>query len=451
MLAQLLLTESEAAERLRLSVRTLRRARQEGLLTYVLSGRAIRYTVGDLESYIERLRHQQSTCQPPKPSRRAARRNPRGNPGWFSASAPETAIGDGVSVYRPKGKPHYHYDFQFRGRRYHGSTGCASKRAAEAFERRERQRAALPDEQRPPITVDEAAGLYQDHAELLPSWPTIRYMLRALVAGLGPNRLLSEVTQRELQIYFARRRDSRSNASVNREVENARSMWRHAKESRYDIGEMPTWKQLLLKVPAKPPRELELAEERKLFLAMRADVADAVEFLLKSGWRRSEVLNLRWSDVSIPRKSAITRIKGGDIVSRPPTTALVEIIARQPQCEDEEGKPFVFTYVCQKSRGKRRKGKRCPLTPTALRKPFAAAKEAAEIENFRIHDLRHTRGTRIVRATGSLAAAKEALKHKRIETTLRYAHVLDDDVRNALDASESRHSPDQPAEQKRKA
>ncbi|MBB3861749.1 integrase [Novosphingobium hassiacum] len=58
------------------------------------------------------------------------------------------------------------------------------------------------------------------------------------------------------------------------------------------------------------------------------------------------------------------------------------------------------------------------------------------IADEEIHDLRHTRGIRIVRATGSRAAAKEALKHQRIETTLPYAHVLDDDVRNALEASE---------------
>lgn len=358
-----------------------------------------------------------------------------------------------MTVYKPKGKPHYHFDFQFRGRRFYGSTGCDTKRAAEAFERRERQRAALPELQRPSISLDQACSLYQDHAELLPSWGTIKYLLASLIDGLGGAKLISEITQRELQIFFARRRSGRSSASVNREIENARAVWRRAQRTKYDIGEMPDWKQLRLKVPAKPPRELELLEEDKLLLAMRNDVADAVDFLLKSGWRRGEVLGLCWADVSIPRKVAVTRIKGGDFVTRPLTTALVEIISRQPQCADEAGDPipFVFTYICQKSRAARRKGRRYPLTPTALRKPFAQARTAAGVDNFRIHDLRHTRGTRIVRATGSLAAAKEALKHKRIETTLRYAHVLDDDVRNALEASESRHSPDQKKKKKRKA
>jgi hypothetical protein len=42
-----------------------------------------------------------------------------------------------------------------------------------------------------------------------------------------------------------------------------------------------------------------------------------------------------------------------------------------------------------------------------------AAKAEAKIEDFRFHDFRHTRGTRIVRATGSLAAAKAALAHRR--------------------------------------
>jgi integrase len=356
-----------------------------------------------------------------------------------------------VTVYKPAGKPHFLFDFQFRGRRYHGSTGCTSKRKAEEFERRERHRAALPEVQRPPITLDQAGGLYQEHAEHLPSWPTIRYMIAALIQGIGPTRLLSEITQRDLQLYVAKRRDGRANASVNREMENARSIWRHAQATKYDIGEMPDWGKLFLKVPRQPPRELAITEEAALFLALRTDVTDAVDFLLKSGWRKGEVLGLRWQDVNIPRRQAVTQIKGGDIVNRPLTSTLVEIIARQPHADDEEAKDYVFTYVCQKSRGNRRAGQRYRLTATALRKPFEQAKADSGVDNFRVHDLRHTRGTRIVRATGSLAAAKEALKHRRIETTLRYAHVLDDDVRNALDASESRHSPDQIKKGKRKA
>lgn len=356
-----------------------------------------------------------------------------------------------MSVYLPKGQPHYLFDFQFKGRRYYGSTGCTTKRKAEEFERRERHQATLPDMRRPPISLDQAGGLYQEHAELLPSWPTIKYMIAALIDGLGRNRLLSEITQRDFQIYVSQRREGRSNASINREIENARAIWRHAASTKYDVGEAPNWGKLFLKVSRKPPRELDLTEEKKLFLAIRNDISDAVDFILKSGWRRGEVLNLRWVDVNLQRKQAVTRIKGGDVVTRPLTTTLVEIIARQPQAEDDEGKEYVFTYVCQKSRGDRRAGKRYRLTATALRKPFEQAKADAGVDNFRIHDLRHTRGTRIVRATGSLAAAKEALKHRRIETTLRYAHVLDDDVRNALDASESRYSPDEKKKGKRKA
>lgn len=61
----LLLTEPEAAERLRMSPRVLRQARQAGELRYILRGRSVRYTIADLESYIEQLR-QVSPCAAPR-------------------------------------------------------------------------------------------------------------------------------------------------------------------------------------------------------------------------------------------------------------------------------------------------------------------------------------------------------------------------------------------------
>ena len=337
-----------------------------------------------------------------------------------------------MSVYKPKNSPYFHFDFIWKGRRVHGSTGCKNRRDALTYENRERQALILPVAQREPITVDEAAGLYAEHAEQQPSWPTTRYILDAMVKGMGAGRLLSEVTQRDLQVFRAKRRDGRSNATVNREMETWRAVWRRAHKAGFCVGEMPDWKDLWLKVPKSVRPELTIEQEPRLFAGIRIDLIDVCDFALKSGWRKAEVMNLRWSDCDLQRGYAITRIKGGDTIQRPLTATLVAIIANQPKVG-----PYVFTYICQKSRAKRRKGERYPMTATVLRKPWKEAKEAAGLTGFRFHDLRHTRGTRIVRETGSLAAAKAALSHADIKTTLRYSHVLDEDVRRALDASES--------------
>lgn len=74
MTAPALLTEAEAAEALRLCTRTLRKARQEGRLTYVLIGRAVRYTMSDLDTFISEARQDNRRCEPATTTRRAIRR-----------------------------------------------------------------------------------------------------------------------------------------------------------------------------------------------------------------------------------------------------------------------------------------------------------------------------------------------------------------------------------------
>lgn len=76
MTRQLLLTETEAAQRLSLSPRTLRKARSEGKLRYVLIGRAVRYTDDDLTTFIDSLRTVQPAC-PPKPQPTRSTRSAR--------------------------------------------------------------------------------------------------------------------------------------------------------------------------------------------------------------------------------------------------------------------------------------------------------------------------------------------------------------------------------------
>lgn len=355
-----------------------------------------------------------------------------------------------MSLYKPKNSPYYHFDFVWKGRRFHGTTGAKSKREAARVEEAERAKARNGGNLRPPISLDEACGLYEDKVGDLPSWIDTERTLSVLIETLRAGSLLTEITQRDLMSLVAQRRNGRANSSVNREIEVWRAVWRWASKARYDVGEMPDWGALMLKVSKTAPRELSSTEETALFSEIRSDLFDFCEFALKTGWRKSEVLGLRWSDVDLGARTAGTKIKGGDVVRRPLTQDMLVIIANQPKVG-----PFVFTYVAARTKpgfkdklGRpqpaRKKGDRYPMTATVIRRPWASALATANVENFRFHDLRHTRGTRILRATGNLKAAQGALAHKSIKTTLRYAHATDDDIRQALDASESRTIPEVP-------
>lgn len=74
---QVLLTEPQAAEALQVCIRTLRKARQDGRLTYVLIGKSVRYTMDDLRGFIEASRQDARPCR--KPTRRTTAAKRSGN------------------------------------------------------------------------------------------------------------------------------------------------------------------------------------------------------------------------------------------------------------------------------------------------------------------------------------------------------------------------------------
>lgn len=355
-----------------------------------------------------------------------------------------------MSTYLPKGSSIFVYDFVLKGQRFNGTTHCKTKRDADRFENKLRAEIALDTGKRkkPLITLDEAAGLYEDYLRANAKWsPTADYILASLVDALGAGTYLSQIEQHDLGRHFSKRAGKVKASTVNREIETARPIWRRVAKT-HDIGEMPDWGALRYAVAEQDPRELYHDEEDRLFETLRTDMREFARFALSSGWRLREVRHLRWADVNLGQGIAKTLLKGGKLADRPLNGELVTIIANQPKAG-----PFVFTYVCQKSRkayidrkGRkhpaRLEGERYPFTQWGWRRPWAQALKDAGIAAFRFHDLRHTRGTRILRATGNLVLAKDALKHKNIKTTLRYAHASDHDVRRALDASESRSIPE---------
>jgi integrase len=68
-------------------------------------------------------------------------------------------------------------------------------------------------------------------------------------------------------------------------------------------------------------------------------------------------------------------------------------------------------------------GNACPPISTSI----------GTFPNFRFHDIRHDVGRKLLRDTGNLKLVQKALNHADIKTTTRYAHVLDEEVAEALE------------------
>lgn len=85
------------------------------------------------------------------------------------------------------------------------------------------------------------------------------------------------------------------------------------------------------------------------------------------------------------------------------------------------------------------KGERLPLTYAGAKSEWQALRKRAGVKSFRFHDVRHDFATKLLRKTGNLKLVSRALNHSDVKTTMRYAHVTDGEVADALqDLSSSR-------------
>lgn len=207
-----------------------------------------------------------------------------------------------------------------------------------------------------------------------------------------------------------------------------------------DVGDMPNWGSHRLKEPAHRERYLSAAEEQSLLKALRPDMVPLVRFCLITGARVSSARRLRWADIDYGAGTITFRDVKSNREGERHTIPLTNEARVLLTNERGNHALYVFTYECRRSRGQRRRGERYPFSKNGWRKLWTAALAAAGIEDFRFHDLRHTAATRILRKTGNLAVVQKILGHSNIETTTRYAHVVMDDMRAAMEAV-SRNTP----------
>ena len=134
----------------------------------------------------------------------------------------------------------------------------------------------------------------------------------------------------------------------------------------------------------------------------------------ETGCRLSEIQFLRWEyvkDDCIELRDAKT---GGRVVPLGPEARAV--LAALPR---EDGNPWVI------------RGRLPGSHLTDLQRPWRRIRERAELDDVRIHDLRHTYASRALALGESLTMIGKLLGHTQVQTTARYAHLARDSIQNA--------------------
>jgi len=135
---------------------------------------------------------------------------------------------------------------------------------------------------------------------------------------------------------------------------------------------------------------------------------------LNTGLRRGEVFSLTWNCVNLQTKTLTiegTTAKSGQTRHVPLNDEALSVL--KAWREQTQGEGLVFP-------GK--DGKRLDN----VRKSWSGVLNAAKINNFRWHDLRHDFASKLVMAGIPLNTVRDLLGHADLTTTLRYAHLAPD-------------------------
>jgi integrase len=340
-----------------------------------------------------------------------------------------------VSVYKPDRSPFFLYDFWFRGVRIHGSTKCTSRREAEKVEAGAREKAKQTVAQtiaaKTSLALDDIAGrFWQEKGQHHSGCENTEHRLALLIEFLDKDILLTDIGDDHVARLKAWRRGHRKKdgvtliapATVNQTMATLRELFTYAKlVLRVRFDHEPTWRRHWLKAPTERVRELHDDEADRLDVAMRDDWRPFFAFVRASGLRLNECL-LKWSEVDWTARQIVKIGKGGHRVVTPITSEIRETLwslrGHHPA--------MVFTFVDPK-------GERHPITRAGVQTYWRRLRLRAGVDGFRFHDFRHDLATKALRETGNLKLVSRMLNHRDLRSTLRYAHVLDSEVADAME------------------
>jgi integrase len=168
-----------------------------------------------------------------------------------------------------------------------------------------------------------------------------------------------------------------------------------------------------LREPRGRVRFLSDEERSRLLRACEEDsrLYGVVLVALSTGARRGEILSLKWPDVDLSRGLAtVHETKNRERRALPlsgPVLAHLKGLARVRRIDTD----LVFANPDGRA--------------TFPRKAWEKALSAAQIDDFRFHDLRHSAASYLAMSGATLAEIAEVLGHKTLAMVKRYAHLTE--------------------------
>jgi integrase len=206
-----------------------------------------------------------------------------------------------------------------------------------------------------------------------------------------------------------------------------RKMFNLARDWGLHAGENPATRIQMFREESRD-RFVQPEELPRLFQAIAEEADPAVRAVLLTalltGARRTEVLTMRWEDVSLTRAEwRIPHTKAGRPHLLPVPQALIATLRSLPRVE---GNPYVF--VGQNGIGHLHDMKRA----------WDRIRLKAGIQDVRFHDLRRTVGSWLAGSGESLNLIGKELNHRDVSTTAIYARLNLNPVRQALERNASK-------------
>ena len=143
---------------------------------------------------------------------------------------------------------------------------------------------------------------------------------------------------------------------------------------------------------------------------------------LSTGMRLREALYLKWSDIDFERKRMILNETKNEERRSASLTGLAFDLMKELS-EEKKSVESVFVFPSKFNKGK---------TPVDIRKAWLNALKAANIEDFRFHDNRHSTASYLAMNSASLAEIAEVLGQKTLQMVKRYAHLSEQHTANVV-------------------